>query len=63
MDGKGQRVRYLCATGRVLRGSAGYEFCVVVLEQVFIQGHVFFFGENGVVGLQAVFGKHFLIAG
>ena len=56
-------MKYLCTTGRILRGSSGYEFCIVVLEQVFVQGHVFFFGENGVVGLQAVPGEHLLIAG
>jgi len=34
----------------------------VVLEQVLIEAHVFFFGEDGVVGLEAVFGEGGFIA-
>lgn len=64
-EGKGGEwggVKYLCATGGVLCSTARYEFCVVVLEQVFVQTHVLFFGEDGVVGLETVFGKHCFIA-
>ena len=49
---------YLGAAGGVLGGAAGDEFGVAVLEQVFVEAHVFFFGEDGVVGLEAVFFEH-----
>ena len=55
MEGMGMREEYLCATSGVLRSTAGYEFCAVVLEQVFVETHVLVFGENGVVGLETVF--------
>ena len=56
--GKGKEGRgYLCSTSGILRRTACDEFCVVVLEQVLVEAHVFFFGENGVVGLEAVFGE------
>ena len=55
--------RYLCATGGVLGSTAGYELCVVVLEKVFVETHVLFLGEDGVVGLEAVLGEHCFIAG
>lgn len=60
-EGKGGD-KYLCTTGSVLRGTAGYELCVVVLEQVFVEAHVLFLGEDGVVGLETVFGEHGFIA-
>lgn len=53
---------YLCATRGVLRSSAGYELCVVVLEQVFVEAHVLVFGEYGVVGFEAVFREHRFIS-
>lgn len=52
---------YLCTAGGVLRGAACDELRAVVLEQVFVEGHVLFFGEDGVVGLEAVLGEHGLI--
>ena len=59
---EGTREKYLCATGSVLRSTTGYELCVMVLDQVFVEAHVLFFGENGVVGLKTVFGEHCFIA-
>lgn len=59
---KGKREKYLCTTGSVLRCTASYELCVVVLEQVFVEAHVLFFGEYGVIGLETVFGEHCFIA-
>ena len=58
-----RRKEYLCTTSSVLRSTAGYELCVVVLEQVFVEAHVFVFGKNGIVGLETVFREHCFIAG
>ena len=58
---RGKREMYLCTAGGVLRGAACDELRAVVLEQVFVEGHVLFFGEDGVVGLEAVLGEHGLI--
>lgn len=60
--GEGKGDKYLCTTSSVLRSTARYELRVVVLEQVFVQAHVLFFGEDGIVGLEAVFGEHCFIA-
>ena len=54
--------RYLCTTCGVLCSSAGYELCVVVLEQVFVEAHVLVFGEYGVVWFKTVLGEHCFIA-
>ena len=54
--------RYLCTTCGVLCSSAGYELCIVVLEQVFVEAHVLVFGEYGVVWFEAVLGEHCFIA-
>jgi len=48
------RKGYLSASSSVLRSTAGDELGVVVLEKVFVEGHVFLLGENGVVGLDVV---------
>ena len=54
---------YLGAAGGVLSGAAGDDLGVAVLEQVVVEAHVFFFGEDGVVGLKAVVFEHGLIPG
>ena len=59
--GRGEDV--LGAAGGVLGCAAGDELGVVVLDQVFVQAHVFIFGEDGVVGLEAVVLEHGFIAG
>lgn len=41
--------------GGVLSGVVGDEFGVVVVEEVFVDGEVFFFGEDGVVRFEVVF--------
>lgn len=46
---------YLCSSSGVLCCSSGDEFGVVVLKEVFVEAHVLFFGEDGVVGFHAVF--------
>ncbi len=56
------RGRHLCTAGRVLCGAAGYELCVVVLKEVLVEAHVLVFGEDGVVGIETVFGEHGFIA-
>jgi hypothetical protein len=38
-----------------LGGTAGNELRVVVVQEVFVEGQVLLLGEDGVVGLQAVF--------
>lgn len=59
-EGKGNK--YLCTTSSVLCSTARYELCVVVLEQVFVEAHVLFLREDGIVGLETVFGQHCFIA-
>ena len=46
---------YLSASSSILGTTAGDELCVVVLEEVFVEGHMFFFCEYGIVGLDTVF--------
>ena len=56
-DGRNaKREEYLCTTCSVLRSSTGYELCVVVLEQVFVETHVLVFCKYGIVGFETVFG-------
>jgi hypothetical protein len=38
-----------------LRSAAGDEFCRVVVQEVFVDSEVLFFGEDGVVGFEIVF--------
>ena len=45
---------YLCAASSILSCTTGYELRIVVLEQVFIEAHVLFFGEDSIVGLESV---------
>lgn len=52
---------YLCAASGVLRRTAGNEHSVVVLDQVVVEPEVLLFGENGIVGLQAVLLEELLI--
>lgn len=61
--GAGGGRKYLGTTSSVLCSTACYELCVVVLQQVFVEAHVLFLGEYGVVGLETVFGEHRFIAG
>lgn len=53
---------YLSSTSSVLRGTAGDELGVVVLQQVLVEAHVLLLGQNGIVGLQAVLLEKFLIS-
>lgn len=53
----GEEKGYLSAASGVLSSPAGNEFGVMVLEKVFIEVHVFFFGQNGIVAFETVFGK------
>ena len=59
---KGGNGTHLCSSSSVLSSAAGYELCVSILEQVFIDAHVFFFREDGVVGLEAVLFQHCFIS-
>ena len=49
---------YLGSTSGVLRGTAGDQLGVAVVEQVVEDAHVFLLGEDGVVGFEAVFLEH-----
>lgn len=49
--------RYLGTTSGVLSSAPGDEFGIVVLKQVFIEVHVFLFGQDGIVGLETIFGE------
>ena len=63
MEGRqSKRERYLCSTCGVLCSSAGYELCIVILEQVFVEAHVLVFGEYGVICFETVLGEHCFIA-
>lgn len=53
---------YLCAASSILGCTAGYELSVVVLEQVFVETHMTFFGEDGIVRLKTVILKHCFIS-
>ena len=57
-----RRERYLCTTSGVLCSTAGYELCVVVLKQVFVEAHVLVLGEDGIVRFESVLGEHCFIA-
>ena len=59
--GRGEDV--LGPASGVLGCTAGDELRVVVLDQVFVEAHVFFFGEDGIIGLEAVFLERGFIAG
>ena len=63
VEDRGGREDVLGAASGVLGRAAGDELRVVVLDQVFVEAHVFFLGEDGVVGLEAVFLEHGFIAG
>lgn len=56
----GQQV--LGAAGRVLRGAAGDELGVVVVEELLVEGLVRVLGEDRVVGLEVVFGEELVRA-
>ena len=49
---------HLGSASGVLGCAAGDEFGVVVLDQIFVEAHVLFFREDGVVGLEPVFLEH-----
>jgi len=56
MGGETERERvYLSPSRRILRRPTRDEFGVVVLQQVFVEAHVFFLGQDGVVGFHAIF--------
>lgn len=57
----GQHVRG--ATCSVLGTAASDEFCIAVLEQVVIEGHVLGFGEDGVVDFEVVLLEQVIVAG
>lgn len=64
MGGGEERERgYLCPSGRVLRRPTRDEFGVVVLQQVFVEAHVLFLGQDGVVGFHAIFLEELGITG
>ena len=62
LEGGKREREYLSASSGILGGTACDEFGIVVLEEVFIEGHVFFFGEDGVVGFDAVFLEESIIS-
>lgn len=51
------REQVLGAAGRVLGRAAGDQLRIVVVEQLLVQGLVRVLGEDGIVGLQVVFGE------
>lgn len=50
------------STGCVLRAAAGDQLCGVVVKEVFVDSEVLFFGQDGVVGLEAIFGEELIVA-
>lgn len=59
----GRSGTYLGSASGVLGCAASNELCVVVLDEVLVEAHVLFFGEDGVVGLEPVFLEHTFISG
>lgn len=55
VDGRFGREDVLGAPCGILGGAAGEEDGGAVVEEVFVDAEMFFFGEDGVVGLEAVF--------
>lgn len=53
---------YLGASGCVLGSSAGDELCIMVINQVVVETHMFLLGKDGVVGLETVLLEHGIIA-
>lgn len=53
-DGVGRK-HILCTTSGILGSAAGNQFCGVVVQEVFVDAGVFFFSEDGIVGLEAIF--------
>lgn len=53
---------YLSASSSILRCPASDEFGFIVLEQVVIEAHMLFLGQDGVVGFEAVFLEEGFIA-
>jgi hypothetical protein len=45
-----------------LGAAAGDQLCGIVVEEVFVDSEVLFFGQDGVVGLEAVFGEELIVA-
>jgi hypothetical protein len=46
----------------VLGSTARNELCIVVIQKVFVEVKVFFFGEDRIVGLEAIFLKQLCVA-
>lgn len=53
---------YLSTSRSVLGSTAGDQLGVAVLEQVLVQSHVLFLGEDGIVGLDVVLLQHGIIS-
>lgn len=49
-----RREQVLCSSCRVLCGSSCEEFCFAVVHELIVERHVFLFGEDRIVGFQAV---------
>lgn len=52
----------LGAAGGVLGGSAGEKVGGVVVDEIFVDAQMFLFGENGIVGFEAVFVEEGLVS-
>lgn len=55
IEAMGSGRMYLGTTSSVLSSTSGDEFGIVVLEKVFIEVHVFLFGQDGIVGFETIF--------
>jgi hypothetical protein len=56
---RGQNV--LCSTSSVLCSSTSNEFCIVVVQEVFVERGMLLLSENGIVGLETILVKQSLI--
>jgi hypothetical protein len=52
----------LSTTSGVLSSSAGDKLCGIVVQEVFVDIQVLLFGEDSIIGLEAIFGKECIIA-
>lgn len=51
----------LCAAGAVLRGTAGNQLGLVVVEEVLVERLVLLIGEDGIVGLELILVEELLV--
>lgn len=52
----------LCTTGGVLRGTAGQQLRLVVVQEILVEAEMLLLGENGIVGFETILLEQLLVA-